>query len=48
MPWPTGLVVKNGSNIRAWTSGLIPAPVSDTASTRMRPLGTVTSSCRWA
>ena len=28
MPFPTGLVVKNGSNIRGNTSGAIPLPVS--------------------
>ena len=32
VPLPSGLVVKNGSNTRAATSGLMPWPVSDTAS----------------
>ncbi len=30
MPWPSGLVVKNGSNALAATSGLMPMPESDT------------------
>jgi hypothetical protein len=29
---PSSFVVKKGSKIRAWTSGLIPQPVSLTAS----------------
>ena len=38
VPWPTGLVVKNGSKIRAWTSGVIPVPVSaDRSATTYRP-----------
>ena len=30
MPWPIGLVVKNGSKARAMTSGVMPVPVSVT------------------
>ena len=30
MPWPSGLVVKNGSKARAATSGAMPVPVSVT------------------
>ena len=33
VPAPTSLVVKNGSNTRAWTSGVIPEPVSSTSIT---------------
>ena len=29
MPWPTGLVVKKGSNICAFTASLIPGPLSE-------------------
>ena len=32
MPWPIGLVVKNGSNTWAITSGDMPVPVSVTQS----------------
>ena len=32
MPWPIGLVVKNGSKARAITSGVMPVPVSVTQS----------------
>jgi hypothetical protein len=28
VPWPVGLVVKNGSKIRSTTSGGMPVPVS--------------------
>ncbi len=34
MPWPIGLVVKNGSKARAITSGGMPVPVSVTLMTR--------------
>ena len=37
MPWPTGLVVKNGSKMRAWTSGSMPTPVSLTLSCTYSP-----------
>ena len=39
MPWPIGLVVKNGSNTRAITSGGMPVPVSVTQSERYWPSG---------
>ena len=37
MPWPIGLVVKNGSKARAITSGVMPVPVSVTQSDRYCP-----------
>src|SRR5574341_215077 len=39
VPLPTSFVVKNGSNMWAWTSGVIPAPVSLTASIACGPAG---------
>jgi hypothetical protein len=39
VPWPMGLVVKNGSNALAMTSPLIPVPVSVTQSDRYCPGG---------
>ena len=36
VPWPTGLVVKNGSKMRARISGVMPAPVSRTVSRGVR------------
>src|SRR5712691_2540739 len=33
VPWPTGLVVKNGSKIRSWISAGIPGPVSANSTT---------------
>ena len=32
VPFPTSLVVKNGSKMRAWVTASMPIPVSDTAS----------------
>jgi hypothetical protein len=37
VPEPAGFVVKNGSKIRAWTSSLIPSPVSVTVITTEGP-----------
>ena len=39
MPWPSGLVVKNGSKARAITSGVMPVPVSVTQSETYWPGG---------
>ena len=39
MPLPTGLVVKNGSKIRLFTSAGIPGPLSVTRTTTRLPLG---------
>ena len=39
MPWPSGLVVKNGSKARAITSGVMPVPVSVTHSETYWPGG---------
>ncbi|GJE45352.1 hypothetical protein AEGHOMDF_4546 [Methylobacterium soli] len=44
MPWPRGLVVKNGSKALAITSGGMPVPVSETQSERYCPSGM--SCCR--
>ena len=37
VPWPCGLVVKNGSNTWATTSGAMPVPVSATAISAYSP-----------
>ena len=37
MPWPTGLVVKNGSKIWAWVDASMPRPVSLTDTMHVRP-----------
>ena len=37
VPWPSGLVVKNGSNTRCRISGGMPAPVSVTENTTYSP-----------
>ena len=48
VPLPTGLVVKNGSNALAITSGVIPEPVSETASITYCPLSISASAACWA
>ena len=37
LPWPTSLVVKNGSNMRSCTSAAMPGPVSETDSSTISP-----------
>jgi hypothetical protein len=37
VPWPSGLVVKNGSKMWLMTSAGMPVPVSATASSAYRP-----------
>ena len=46
VPLPGPFVVKNGSKIRACTSGVMPVPVSDTDSDTYDPA--TTSTCRAA
>jgi len=42
VPFPTGLVVKNGSNTRFWSSGAMPGPLSLTSiTTRLTAVATV-------
>ena len=43
MPWPTGLVVKNGSNTRLRSSSGMPGPVSATSTSAQSPSRAVRS-----
>jgi len=46
VPWPTSLVVKNGSNTCGRTSGGMPGPVSATSTTTLSAVAEVASRIR--